>query len=244
MALVGLGGGGSHIAQQLAHVGIGYFRLVDADHAEISNLNRLVGATYQDAVLGAPKVAIAERLIKGVSPFADVKAYRNRWQEAARSLRDVDLVFGCVDSYSERSQLEAFARRFCIPLIDIGMDVQETDGRHYICGQVILSMPGGPCMWCMGFMNDSRLEEEASEYGQAGPRPQVVWANGILASAAVGIGVELLTGWTKESRPVQYLSYDGNRSVLTRNPRLDYLPKHCSHYSPDQTGEPIWIPVG
>ena len=48
VAIVGLGGGGSHIAQQLAHVGVGHFRLIDPDCMEASNLNRLVGATQSD----------------------------------------------------------------------------------------------------------------------------------------------------------------------------------------------------
>ena len=45
MGLVGLGGGGSHVAQQLAHLGIGRFVLVDPDVVEETNLNRLVGGT-------------------------------------------------------------------------------------------------------------------------------------------------------------------------------------------------------
>ena len=47
--IVGLGGGGSHIAQQLAHIGIGDFALFDPDHIERPNLNRTVGATSADA---------------------------------------------------------------------------------------------------------------------------------------------------------------------------------------------------
>jgi molybdopterin/thiamine biosynthesis adenylyltransferase len=48
VAIVGLGGGGSHIAQQLAHLGVGQFVLVDPDRIEESNLNRLVGGTVAD----------------------------------------------------------------------------------------------------------------------------------------------------------------------------------------------------
>jgi tRNA A37 threonylcarbamoyladenosine dehydratase len=42
--LVGLGGGNSHVAQQLAHAGVGHFALADADHISLTNLNRLIGA--------------------------------------------------------------------------------------------------------------------------------------------------------------------------------------------------------
>jgi tRNA A37 threonylcarbamoyladenosine dehydratase len=43
--IVGLSGGGSHVVQQLAHVGIGGFVPVDHDIIEHKNLNRLVGGT-------------------------------------------------------------------------------------------------------------------------------------------------------------------------------------------------------
>jgi tRNA A37 threonylcarbamoyladenosine dehydratase len=40
VAIVGLGGGGSHIIQQLAHLGVGHLVGIDHDRAEDSNLNR------------------------------------------------------------------------------------------------------------------------------------------------------------------------------------------------------------
>jgi hypothetical protein len=98
----------------------------------------------------------------------------------------------CVDSIGCRSELEAFARRFLIPLIDIGMDVHESSGEFSICGQAMLSMPGKPCMRCMGLVTDERLAEEAARYGAAGRKPQVVWPNGTLASIAVGFFMKLV----------------------------------------------------
>lgn len=62
-ALVGLGGGGSHVAQQLAHIGLGSFLPIDPDFIEDTNLNRLVGATMEDVKVRTAKVDIAERVI-------------------------------------------------------------------------------------------------------------------------------------------------------------------------------------
>jgi tRNA A37 threonylcarbamoyladenosine dehydratase len=63
VAIIGLGGGGSHIAQQLAHVGVGNLFLFDFDmiDKEGTNLNRLVGATEADVKEGKLKVDIAKR---------------------------------------------------------------------------------------------------------------------------------------------------------------------------------------
>src|SRR5689334_7577265 len=73
VTIAGLGGGGSHIAQQLAHVGVGEIRLVDPDKIEPSNLNRLVGATQADVDQKLPKVEIARRTIVGVRPWITVQ---------------------------------------------------------------------------------------------------------------------------------------------------------------------------
>jgi hypothetical protein len=88
-------------------------------------------------------------------------------------------------------------------------------------------------------LTDENLRQEAELYGAAGSRPQVVWTNGVLASLAVGLVVELLTGWQRRSFQAEYLHFDANQHVITRSPRLEYAPKHCSHFAPDFVGEPV-----
>jgi hypothetical protein len=98
-------------------------------------------------------------------------------------------------------------------------------------------------MSCLGFLNSVTLSQEARRYGDAGVRPQVVWANGILASAAVGIAVDLLTGWTGVTRAPVYLEYDGNAHTLKPHKRLSHAPKACSHYRSDHVddiGDPVF----
>src|SRR5207249_508882 len=115
------------------------------------------------------------------------------------------VVFGCVDSFSERDQLERQCRRFVIPYLDVGMDIHSAKGDPPVMGgQIILSMPGEACMRCLGFITEKNLAEEEGRYGDAGPRPQVVWGNGALASAAVGVAIELLTNWTRHAHAPIY----------------------------------------
>jgi molybdopterin-synthase adenylyltransferase len=240
IAIVGLGGGGSHIAQQLAHLGMCNFLLYDGDKAESVNMNRLIGASAEDVRRGAFKVDIAERSITGVNPDAKVQCHACVWQEAAESIRGADVILSCVDSYAARQDLEATARRYLVPLIDVGMDVFFVDSKPHIAGQVILSLPNGPCMRCLGFLNDENLEREAEQYGAAGGRPQVVWTNGVLASLAVGIVVNLLTGWNDSAGNGEYLHLDGNSNKVWRSPRLDYAPKLCPHFPEEFVGEPAF----
>lgn len=241
VGIPGLGGGGSQIVQQLTHIGFLRYRLYDGDVADDSNLNRLIGAKEGDPAHKTPKIEIAERMIKELRGNAVVESYRCRWQEQPEPLRGRDVIFGCVDGFSERRELEALARRYLVPLIDIGMGVHCVEGEPpRMGGQVILSMPGGPCMFCLGFLNERVLAQEGERYGDAGPRPQVVWPNGVLASTAVGIAVDLLTDWTHSLRDVVYLEYDGNKGTVKPHVRVEYLDsKRCPHYPAAQVGDPV-----
>jgi hypothetical protein len=240
VALVGLGGGGSHVAQQLAHIGFLNVQLYDGDTAELSNLNRLIGASLNDVQNRVKKVDIARRLMLSVNPDMKIESFACNWQLAAQSIREADVIVSCVDSYAARQDIEATARRFLIPLLDIGMDVHLIDGKPHISGQAILSLPGGPCMKCLGFLTEDNLQKEAEQYGAAGGRPQVVWANGVLASIAVGLLVDLLTGWNGLSSAGEYLHFDGNTHLVSRSPRLAFAPKSCSHFPSTEVGDPVF----
>ncbi len=228
------------MVQQLAYTGVGHFLLYDGDEVETSNLNRLIGASLEDAHLKTPKVTVAERCIRSVSPEAKVWTHQGHWQTAAESIREADLIVSCLDSYAARQDLEVTARRYLIPLVDIGMDVHLVHEKPHVVGQIILSVPPGPCLKCLGFLNEENLQREAEQYGAAGGRPQVVWANGVLASVAVGIVVDLLTGWNGVNPKGEYLHFDGNTNRLWRSPRLEYAAELCPHFAEDSVGDPVF----
>jgi hypothetical protein len=250
VAIVGLGGGGSHIAQQLAHLGVGNYRLIDPDSIEASNLNRLVGGTQADVEMKRLKVDILARTIRAIRPDAQVNVCPFKWQEADAFLKDAHVLFGCIDGYLQRDFLESAARRFMLPYIDIGMDVTKVGPSHYaVAGQVILSRPGQPCMRCIGFLTPERLAREENDYGDAGINPQVVWTNGALASLAVGEFVKLRAPWFPSDDPFVWHELDGNRQTVTpsRQPQYRSIPQHCPHHGgADGVGDPFFklsVPV-
>lgn len=230
IGIVGYGGGGSHIGQQFAHIGIKQPVVFDDDHIEASNLNRLVGGTWKDVLRKALKTSIARRIYKAIFPGAKIVTVNCRWQDAPSILHGCDIVVGCADTYAERQQLEAECRRYLIPYIDIGMDIHKSGDDISMSGQIMLSMPGGPCFWCYGFLTEEKLGREAAKYGDIGGRPQVVWPNGVLASTAVGVIVELITGWTGRKNEGIYLEYDGNTGKIADHIRTQFCDKVCSHY--------------
>jgi len=240
IAVVGNCGGGSHVAQQLAHIGVGALVLIDPDHVEAVNLNRMIGSTPADAANKEWKTAVIGRLVRSIQPAISVKAFNNRWQEVAVELRDCSAVVGCVDGFAARGELEAYCRRFLLPYIDVGMDVAEHGIHFSISGQVISSLPGRPCMRCLGFLTDGLLAKEAQAYGAAGGRPQVVWPNGVLASIAVGHVVRLVTPWNDEPL-CPYLEYDGNRQCVVPSNRLAHVDASgCRHFPANAVGDPFW----
>lgn len=238
VAIIGLSGGGSHVVQQLAHIGFKNLYLFDPDCIEDTNLTRLVGATAADVAAALPKIEIARRLVLAVQPTARVHGFQHIWQDRAQDLKCVDLIFACVDSFLCRRDLEVLARRYRIPCIDIGMDVVQDQGGRRMYGQAVLSMPGGPCFFCQKLLTSQLLDQEGQRYGAVGPRPQVVWANGILASSAIGIAMDLLTGWSGSPGVCPFVSFDGNKGTLTQDPRYTYRPPVCPHFNEDGVGDP------
>lgn len=239
VGVAGLGGGGSHTIQQLAHLGIGNFVIVDDDTIDDSNLNRLVGGQFADIEAQTSKVEIARRLILGINPNANVYGAKAEWQAEVERIKTCDIVVGGLDSVRAKHELEGFCRRFLIPYIDMGMDIHELDGAFLIAGQVVLSMPGKPCLQCLGVVRQDALDEEGRRYGAAGGKPQVVWPNGVIASSAVGLIVQLVTPWHSKAMDSIYLEYDGNRHTMIH--RLGYeraLGRPCPHYLPNETGDP------
>lgn len=241
VGIIGYSGGGSHFGQQLAHVGFIDFAVFDAQSVDGTNLNRFVGATDDDVKKQRLKIDIAKRVITAISPEASVQVFPARWQDHPQVLRSCDLVLAGLDGFDERRQLEAACRRYLIQLIDVGMDIVQVDGQSpRLAGQVILSLPGYPCLHCIGFLNEKTLAAEAQRYGEAGPNPQVVWPNGILASTAVSIAVELATGWRKSPPGLIYKLYDGNLDLLVDHPRYKHVHHlQCQHYKLNALGDPI-----
>jgi len=71
VALIGLGGVGSYVAEALARAGIGALTLVDHDRVELSNLNRQLPALLPQ--VGRPKVEVVGERIAAINPHCHVQ---------------------------------------------------------------------------------------------------------------------------------------------------------------------------
>jgi len=120
------------------------------------------------------------------------------------------------------------------------MDVHKlNNGGYFVGGQVALSLPGDACMRCMGLITERRLSQEAARYGRAGGMPQVVWTNGVLASVAVNLIIQLFTPWQETDRRSTCIEFDANQNTLTTSHRIGELgPPSCRHFPTNEAGSP------
>jgi len=224
--VVGAGGTGSHVALQLAHLGVGAVTLVDDDMVEASNLSRLVGATAAD--IGAAKVDTVGRHLRRVRPEMNVTLLRHSVLDVdPASLAAADLIVCCTDGHSSRAWLAELSAQYLVTLIDLGVEVQAGSGATRAGGGVRVCRPGEPCLHCAGVVDPARVRaelltaaERAVEVGRGylrgldGPAPSVVALNGVVASLAVMEAVNELVGLFANS-PARLLYRAEARAVTT-----------------------------
>lgn len=235
VSIVGVGGGGSHVAQQLAHLAVGCLYLIDDDSLEASNVNRVVGACYRD--VGEKKVSVLARRLEGLGGRLAPIPRRAEDPSAQRAIESSDLVVGAIDGFRARDNLEKRCRAALVPYVDIGLTiiVDESGAVTAIGGQVVSSLPGGPCLRCMHVVTDDSLAADREEYVAGAPEQQVVSMNGLLASQAVNTALALMTGYGRAHRPPLYLAYDGLRHELRRHPIYPGT-EACPHYDVADAG--------
>jgi molybdopterin-synthase adenylyltransferase len=218
IGIVGLGGIGSIVAEQLAHLGVGEFVLLDPDVLEETNLNRVVGAARE--ALGMPKVTLAEKLIRRINPDANVRAIRGDIMCArdASALLDVEFLFGCTDSHGSRTVLNQIAYQYMIPTIDLGVHVQARSGHiRTIAGRVQMLAPGLACLVCSNLLNSEEVRRDFLSVearrrdpyipGAAEPQPAVISLNGSVASFGVTMMLSAVVGIPLSAR-YQIIRFD------------------------------------
>ncbi|NZA27038.1 tRNA threonylcarbamoyladenosine dehydratase [Luteimonas sp. SJ-92] len=121
VAVVGLGGVGSWLAEALARSGVGHLTLIDADDLCLSNTNRQLPALLGQYGRGKAE-AMAERCL-AISPRMQaepVAAFLTPSNLDALLDRSFDLVVDACDSFRTKVEAIAWCRRRRRPVITVG----------------------------------------------------------------------------------------------------------------------------
>lgn len=228
VSVVGLGGTGSHVVQQLALLGVGELSLIDFDELEKTNLNRIIGARSDDRIPGTYKVEIAKRVVNSIDPSIRVNDIRKSIlsKEAIHNLIKSNFIFGCVDNDGPRLVMNEICCAYEIPYIDIASEINMEDGIDF-GGRVFFNYDENGCLICCNeldsseinefFYNPSQKADIRRIYGIPNEEirdsgPSVVCINGIVASLGI---IEFMSYITKLPRSRnRLLNYRGKKGVV------------------------------
>ena len=228
VAVVGIGGLGTHVVQQLALLGVRHLTLIDKQELDATNLNRYVGARHDDPIPGTPKVNIGERIVKAINPniLVDRIPLSLISKKAFEAIIQADYVFGCLDQEGLRLILNELCSAYCKPYVDLASEILPGDKPCY-GGRVCVAWDGQGCVVCYDELDvaeaqadllspEARRDQRAiygirrEDLDQVGP--SVVSINGVVASLAV---TEFMLNVTGIRLAKRLLTYRGQMGVVT-----------------------------
>ncbi len=218
IGVISVGGLGSILIEQLMRLFPGKLMYVDNDHVELSNLNRLVGATTIDVKTNVSKVDVVTRNVLTFNPNQRITPVFGDFLEdkVQQQFRECDFIIGASDSVGVRLATNCLCLAHGIPYLDCGVGVVIKDNKLKAAGgQVIKIVPnGGFCLQCSGLFDveqamkellcddeRDRLRHQGYIRGADVPALQVYSLNMMVSSWAVWTFMRMVSG--------DRLDYDG-----------------------------------
>lgn len=153
--------------EQLARLGVGGFALVDPDHIEHKNLNRILNATWNDAEQGIAKVEVSRRTIESLGRGQRVLPLCMNLDapDAVRAVAECDVIFGCVDTAEGRNLANRIAAYYVLPYIDVGVSLAANGvgGIATISGAINYYAPGQQSLLERGAITEAQIRAEETK---------------------------------------------------------------------------------
>jgi hypothetical protein len=249
IGVVGCGGIGSSVAEQLARLGVRHLTLIDPETLSESNITRVYGSAQRD--VGKPKVVVLSKYLKRIAPAAQIVAIQSMItvEATAKRLGFCDVIFGCTDDNAGRLVLSRASTYLLTPVIDCGvlLSSDASGCLTAINGRVTVLTPGQACLVCRGRVDISRaaaelmtpkervrLEREGYAPALGRTEPAVVSFTTAVAAAAVAELMERLIGYGPSPRPSEVLLRLHEREISTN--MCAPLERHYCHLQSGKIG--------
>lgn len=117
VAVIGCGGLGGYVIEELVRIGVGRLHLFDPDVFTLSNCNRQLYALQ--STLGSNKAEAAARRVQEIHPYCVVRTYSADFRDLAGEAEpfQVDAAIDCLDKIQARHDLADLCDRQAIPLV-------------------------------------------------------------------------------------------------------------------------------
>jgi hypothetical protein len=255
VAIVGAGGTGSAIAEQLVRLGVRHLLLIDPDQLSETNLTRVYGS-FPPGV-GRPKVEVLTEHLMKIAPDLDCVSLESmvNLEKTARHLISSDVVFGCTDDNAGRLVLSRLSTYMLTPVIDCGV-LLSTDANGNLVGidgRVTILSPGRGCLVCRDRIDlrraaselltpeeRVRLEDEGYAPALGRTEPAVVAYTSLVGATAVTELLERLIGYGPEPRPTEILLRFHEREISTNI--AECRSHHYCHRVMDKIGRGMTEP--
>lgn len=163
IGVVGCSGTGGWVIELLARLGVGQLVLVDPDHVEAVNLNRIIHSTFDDARAHRSKVAVLGDAIRRTGLPVAIETHQADVHTAAmvRRLSRCDVIIGCVDSIDAREILSRMSTYYVLPYFDVGVKLvaDGVGGISHIVGSSNYVHPHSPSLMERGLYSSKQLAD-------------------------------------------------------------------------------------
>ena len=247
VGIVGCGGTGSAVAEQLVRLGVQQLTLMDPDRLSTSNVTRVYGSTLDD--VGELKVDVLGANLTKIIPDVHISKIPTMItnQSSAKRLASCDVIFGCTDDNAGRLILSRLATYLIVPVIDCGV-ILSSDATGLLTGidgRVTVLVPGAACLTCRDRIDITRANSELmtpEEHGRLagegyapalnGIEPAVITYTSSVAAMAVSELLERLIHYGIEPVPNEIILRMHDREMSS-----NIMSPKTGHYCDPQSGK-------
>lgn len=212
VAIIGVGGLGSVVADYLSSAGIGLIKLVDHDVVELSNLPRQLLFSHND--INQNKAVAAANNLKSKGVTSEILSFEEKLSanNSDDVLKGIDIVFDCTDDFVTRQVINEACVKNSTVLVSAS--VANFTGQLLVVDPISLADAG--CYACL-FPADSVVNQTCQTVGVLGPMV------GVMAAMQALIGMKSLLGL--QTPQGKLLRFDGDNMQWREASRTRDL--HC-----------------